>query len=105
MPNNKNEQLEKYAEIFKALSNPNRLKIFRNLATCCTPGTVGIIESNNTACVGDIGKDLDIVPSTVSHHLKELRRAGLIKTIRRGQNIECWVDPEILEELKIFFSF
>lgn len=105
MSNNKNKKLEKYAEIFKALSNPNRLKIFFGLATCCKPGTIGIFQPDNTACVGDIGKDLDIVPSTVSHHIKELRQAGLIKTRRRGQNIECWVDPEILEELKIFLSF
>jgi ArsR family transcriptional regulator len=100
-----NNKLDKYAGIFKALSNPNRLKIFISLATCCKPGTIGIFEPDNTACVGDIGKDLDIVPSTVSHHIKELRRAGLIKTHRNGQNIECWVNPEILEELKYFFSF
>lgn len=100
-----NNKLEKYASIFKALSNPNRLKIFISLATCCKPGTVGIFESENIACVGDIGKDLNIVPSTVSHHIKELRGAGLIKTRRNGQNIECWVDPGILEELKYFFSF
>jgi ArsR family transcriptional regulator len=105
MSNNKNEKLEKFADIFKALSNANRLKIFFSLATCCKPGTIGIIDSSETACVGDIGKGLDIVPSTVSHHIKELRRAGLIKTKRSGQNIECWVDPDILEELKIFFSF
>ncbi len=105
MPNNKNKKLHKYAEVFKALSNPNRLKIFWGLATCCKPGTIGIIDSGNTACVGDIARDLDIVPSTVSHHIKELRQAGLIKTHRRGQNIECWVDPELLEELKVFFSF
>lgn len=105
MSNSKNKKLSKYAEVFKALSNPNRLKIFWSLATCCKPGTIGIIDSSNTACVGEIGKDLDIVPSTVSHHIKELRRAGLIKTHRRGQNIECWVDPGILEELKVFFSF
>ncbi len=105
MSNNKNNKLERYAEIFKALSNQNRLKIFWSLATCCKPGTVGVIESENTACVGDIGKDLDIVPSTVSHHIKELRRAGLIKTNRRGQHIECWVDPGILKELMAFFSF
>jgi ArsR family transcriptional regulator len=36
----------------------------------------------------------------VSHHIKELRGAGLIQTRRQGQNIECWVDPDILEELK-----
>jgi ArsR family transcriptional regulator len=105
MSNNTNNKLDKYAGIFKALSNPNRLKIFISLATCCKPGTVGIFEPSNTACVGDIGKDLSIVPSTVSHHIKELRRAGLIKTRRQGQNIECWVDPEILKELKYFFSF
>ena len=105
MSNSENIKLEKYAEIFKALSNPNRLKIFQRLATCCTPGTVSIINATNTACVGEIGQDLGIVPSTVSHHIKELRRAGLIKTNRRGQNIECWVDPNSLEELKQFFSF
>ncbi len=104
MSNNENK-FNRYAAIFKALSNPNRLKIFFSLATCCKPGTIGIFEPDNTACVGDIGKDLDIVPSTVSHHIKELRQVGLIKTQRRGQNIECWVDPEILDELKYFFSF
>ena len=102
MPNNK---LDKYAGIFKARSNPNRLKIFISLATCCKPGTIGVFEPDKVACVGDIGKDLSIVPSTVSHHIKELRQAGLIKTHRSGQNIECWVDPEILEELKYFFTF
>jgi ArsR family transcriptional regulator len=105
MSKSENKKLNKYAEVFKALSNPNRLKIFWSLATCCKPGTIGIIDSGNTACVGQIGKELDIVPSTVSHHIKELRRAGLIRTRRRGQNIECWVDPGILEELKTFFSF
>lgn len=102
---NNETKFKRYAAIFKALSNPNRLKIFFGLATCCKPGTIGIYDPANTACVGDIGKDLDIVPSTVSHHIKELRQVGLIKTQRRGQTIECWVDPEILEELKYFFTF
>lgn len=105
MSNEPNKKLEHFAEIFKALSNPNRLKIFQRLVTCCAPGTISILDSAKTACVGEIGKDLGIVPSTVSHHIKELRRAGLIKTNRRGQNIECWVDPESLIELKKFFTF
>lgn len=55
-------------------------------------------------CVGEIGKNLGIVPSTVSHHLRELRRAGLIRMERRGQKVECSVDPETLQTLARFFS-
>ncbi len=45
-------------------------------------------------CVGELGQDLEIDPSTVSHHLKELRRAGLIRVARRGRHILCWVDRD-----------
>lgn len=93
------------AEIFKALSNPNRLKIFMRLATCCKPGTIGILESPDSAYVGELGEELDIVKSTVSHHIKELRQVGLIRTRRRGQKIECWVDPDLVDLLRDFFSF
>jgi ArsR family transcriptional regulator len=55
-------------------------------------------------CVGEIGRDLSVSPSTVSHHLKELRDAGLIRAQRRGQKIECWVDPDVLNELAQFFG-
>lgn len=107
MPNNETHKLDTLAELFKALSNPNRLQIFYRLASCCKPGTVGIIDANESASayVGELGEELDIVKSTVSHHIKELRRVGLIRTRRQGQKIECWVDPQIVEQLKIFFSF
>jgi len=55
-------------------------------------------------CVGTLGKDLGIAPSTVSHHIKELRRAGLILIQRRGQTLECSVDPEMLNLLAAFFE-
>jgi ArsR family transcriptional regulator len=95
---------DKYSEIFKALSNPNRLKIFMRLASCCTP--VGKSCDNNriSAYVGELGDELDIAPSTVSHHIKELRRAGLIHMKRRGQNMDCWIEPDTLRELSSFFS-
>ena len=105
MSNNKTEKTEQLADVFKALSNPNRLKIFQRLASCCKPGTVSIVEASDTACVGDLGRELGIVPSTVSHHVKELRRAGLIQTRRRGQKIECWIDPRVVDQLKRFFTF
>jgi ArsR family transcriptional regulator len=47
---------------------------------------------------------MGIVPSTISHHLKELRQAGLIKMERRGQKIECWIDPETVTAMKAFFA-
>jgi ArsR family transcriptional regulator len=105
MSNINTKQLERFAEVFKALSNPNRLKIFQRLASCCKPGTISVIDTCETACVGELGRELDIVPSTVSHHIKELRQAGLIRTRRRGQRIECWIDPGVVEQLRRFFAF
>ena len=90
--------------MFKALANPNRLRIFSRLASCCTPGTVCGAEEDMRACVGDLGQDMSIAPSTVSHHIKELRRAGLIRMKRRGKRVECWIDPGILSDLAEFFS-
>lgn len=104
MSNNKDKQIENFADIFKALSNPNRLRIYKQLTSCCAPGTVCVLESDNKAYVGDLGKQVNIAPSTVSHHIKELKRAGLIRTRRQGQKIECWVDPETIKLMKDFFS-
>lgn len=107
MSNNQNNQIERLAEIFKALANPNRLKIFLLLTSCCRPGTVGFFDKDadiDGMFIGELGKELDVGKPTVSHHIKELRRVGIIRTERHGQNIACWVDPEIIVELKNFFS-
>lgn len=90
--------------MFKALGNPHRLAIFQQLTQCCAPGTVCSVEDALGITVGDIGKQLDIAPSTVSHHLKELFRAGLIQTRRKGKHIECWIEPTLLDELSDFFA-
>lgn len=107
MSNNQEKDVERFAEVFKALSNPNRLKIFLRLISCCQPGTVTQIKDNlepeACACVGELGQDLGIVPSTISHHIKELRQAGLIRMERRGQKIACSIDPETMTALKGFF--
>lgn len=94
---------DRIARAFKALSNPHRLAIFVQLARCCAPGQM-CSEPRMGEVVGRLGAGLGIAPSTVSHHLKELREAGLIRMGRRGQFIECWVEPEVLESLAAFFD-
>lgn len=90
--------------MFKALGNPHRLALFSQLMSCCTPGTKCNPQQAVRFCVGELGEGLDIAPSTLSHHLKELHRAGLVSTERKGKNIECWVEPEVLKELTGFFQ-
>jgi len=103
MSNYRTTDLEQYAGIFKALSSPHRLSIFMRLASCCAPGTS--CDTNEMCeCVGEVSRNLGIARSTVSHHIKELHRAGLIKLKRRGQNVECSVDPEALDTLAKFFK-
>ncbi len=97
-------EIERFAEQFKALSNPHRLALFHRLSTCCPPGTVCSTEEAIRFNVGQLGEGLDIAPSTLSHHLKELNRAGLVQMARKGKQVECWVEPDTIAQLAIFFN-
>jgi ArsR family transcriptional regulator len=90
------------AEVFRALADPTRLAIYELVRTVSpeeghTPGQI-----ENT--VSEIAKGFDLSLSTVSHHLKELRRAGLIRCERRGQFVYCSADSRVLGELEAFFQ-
>ena len=91
------------ADAFKALANPNRVQIYLQLLRCCEPGSVCDAGDVTSCCVGELGEDLNIAASTLSHHIKELSRAGLIETTRRGQNVECRVNREYVASLTDFF--
>lgn len=104
MSNYNIESVHSLAESFKALSNPNRLLIFKRLLTCCEPGTACSTDAVAGFCVGELGEDLAVAPSTLSHHIKELQQAGLIKTQRKGKNIECYVDADNVRKLMDFFT-
>lgn len=95
---------EQLSETFKALSNPNRLEIFLRLLNCCEPGSACSSDAITGFCVGELGKNLSVAPSTLSHHIKELQRSGLINTERKGQNVECFVNTEKVDALKALFS-
>ncbi|KQX50646.1 MULTISPECIES: metalloregulator ArsR/SmtB family transcription factor [unclassified Streptomyces] len=61
------------AAMFKALSDPVRLRLLSRVAS----------HPNGEACVCDIA-DVGVSQPTVSHHLKKLREAGLLTSERRG---------------------
>jgi ArsR family transcriptional regulator len=94
----KNEQL---AAIFRALGDPSRLAIFQLIRDCCGDG-VEHSTADVRNSVSEIASQFDLSLSTVSHHLKELRTAGLIRCERRGQHILCSVDPDVLGVVEQF---
>jgi ArsR family transcriptional regulator len=61
----------------KALADPARVKIMALLF-----GSSGG-EQNS----GELAATLGLTESTVSHHLSQLRRAGLVESDRRGMNV------------------
>ncbi len=91
-------------EIFKALSNPSRLEILKFIYSS---GMSGMIEGKcceKCSCMGDIVKKFDLAPSTISHHTRELVRAGLVKVERDGQFIRLVPNPKALEAVGSFAS-
>jgi predicted transcriptional regulator len=67
--------IEKTAEIFKALSGTTRLKI-----------VIGLIEKNECN-VNKMAEGLGVAQSNVSQHLSVLKNAGIIEGYRKGNQI------------------
>ncbi|MEV3901341.1 Rv2640c family ArsR-like transcriptional regulator [Mycobacterium sp. NPDC050551] len=73
----------------KAIADPMRVKIMSHLFS----SDAGEETSGGLAAV------LDLSESTVSHHLGQLRKAGLVESDRRGMNVLHRVKPEALQAL------
>lgn len=91
---------QRMANIFKALSNPNRLELFLKISK--------VHESSypdHCECfVTDIIQSLNIGAPTISHHIKELTNAGLIITERKGKFLICRVNTELVQEINKLFN-
>lgn len=73
----------------KALSDPVRVKIVSHLFS----------SSAGEEASGELAAVLGLGESTVSHHLTQLRKAGLVLSDRRGMNVYHRVRPDALQAL------
>lgn len=88
--------IEQAAEIFKALSDPTRLKLVR-LLNDCPPG----ICQGGALCVNALAHQLGVSQSAVSQHLRVLKQAGLVRGSRNGTFKHYSLDPDGLAKYKI----
>lgn len=89
------------SRIFKALGDPTRLEILRLLGKSCGDGC----RFQDGSTVSEIADRFGLALSTVSHHLKELRGAGLIVCEKKGRWVCCSTNFEALERLQSFLRW
>ena len=77
-----------------ALAQETRLAVFRLLVEAGPEGVAA----------GRIGESLKVPGATLSFHLKELARAGLVTTLQERQFIYYAVDFERMAELMTFLT-
>jgi DNA-binding transcriptional ArsR family regulator len=73
----------------KALADPVRVQLMSML----------LAEPETGVCTCDLAPAVDLSEATVSHHLKQLREAGLIEGTRKGTNVYYRPQPDALNAL------
>jgi len=87
-PDVERAEANRMAEIAKALGDPIRLTL------------VDVLRKHaGRVCVCELVPLFDVKQSTLSHHLKKLRDAGIVDSERQGLWAYYYVKPEALEEL------
>lgn len=79
------------ARTFKALGDPVRLRLLSMIATC----------SGEEVCVCDLTPAFDLSQPSISHHLKLLKEAGLVSSVRRGTWVYYRLVPEATDRLAL----
>lgn len=86
------DQVARYADMLSAMGTEPRLRIMQLLLSAHPNGMV----------VGDIGGELDIPNSTLSHHLEKLKNEGLVNVRREGTFLWYSANASGLQELLAF---
>jgi DNA-binding transcriptional ArsR family regulator len=85
----KPEDVIRYADMFAAMGTETRLRIMRLLLSAHPEGMV----------VGDIGTELGVTASTLSHHLEKLKNEDLVRVQREGTFLRYSANTAVLQEL------
>ena len=80
------------ADLAKALSHPARIKILQ------------ILTDMNVCMCGDIVELLPLSQSTVSQHLKELKRVGLVQGEVEGPKVCYCINQKMIKKTKEAFN-
>lgn len=91
-PREDSADVARFADMFSAMGTEPRLRILRLLLSAHPHGLV----------VGEIGAELGIAASTLSHHLDKLKNEGLIRVRREGTFLRYSADADTLRELLAF---
>ena len=78
-------QPEQFELIAKALSDPRRVALLEAIA------------SERSCACSNLRGQFPVSKATISHHIKELVRAGLVRAQRQGQYLHCDVRKDVLE--------
>lgn len=97
-------ELPQLARMCRALGSEARLSLLAELIACCGEDSFEVDGQELEACssganVGSLCESSGLAPSTISHHVKELREAGLIRTERQGKQAICHADLSQLRRL------
>ena len=85
----KHEDVIRYADMLAAMGSEPRLRIMRLLLSTHPDGMV----------VGDIGAELEVTASTLSHHLEKLKNEDLVGVQREGTFLRYSANTEALQQL------
>jgi ArsR family transcriptional regulator, arsenate/arsenite/antimonite-responsive transcriptional repressor len=92
-PDVERQEAERMARVAKALGDPIRLQL------------VDVLRKHaGKVCVCELTPLFDVGQPTVSHHLKVLRRAGIVDSERQGLWAYYYVRPDALEEFQGWLS-
>lgn len=86
------EHIVRFADMLAALGTETRLRIVRLLLRAHPDGLV----------VGEIGAELGIAASTLSHHLEKLKNEGLVLVERQSTFLRYTADTDALREVLSF---